>query len=236
MCGGADLNYLWEVLLAGQKAEIPQEVIRFAPAVSLSPYLEAAFDDLNPLGLVDEPVEINALYRFAPIFDRLLDGGMKEHPEIRDCLFDAFMHLLGWIDLHSGLCRNEYYGLFLKRDIQKQRFGKVFCGIITEFPFEQRRFVTEHLVRLYTLGPSIELLRSLLRSLYTNSMLYLDTTDQRELLIYIGRKETPLIASQIDFLLTFFVPFDYIVHLFWEFHFGIIGIDETMEIDEINIY
>jgi len=223
-------------LLAGQKAEIPAEEIYFTPAVSLSPYMEAAFDDLNPLEFAMGPIEINAWYRFAPVFDRLLDGGMDGHPEMRDHLFDVITHLLGWVDLRSGLCRNEYHGLFLKQDIQTGQFGDIFSDAIALFPFEQRRFIIEHLVRLYTLGPSVELLRSLLRHLYSNSMLYLDTTEQRELLVYIGRRETPELSRQTAFILTFFVPFDYTVHLFWDLHFGIIGVDETMEIDEIMIY
>jgi len=230
------LNYLWETLLAAKKENISAENLHFSPAATLSPYIETAFNDLNLALLTDGPIEVNAWYRFAPIFEALLDGEMDDHLEIRDRLFDVFMHLLGWTDLRTGLCRNEYYGLFLKQDLQNGKFGKWLSDVMALFPYDQRRFVTEHLVKLYTLGPSIELLRSVLRRLYPNSMLYFDTDQRRELLIYIGKKETPELARQAEFILSFFVPLDYIVHLFWNLHFGIIGVNETMEIDEIMVY
>ena len=33
-----------------------------------------------------------------------------------------------------------------------------------------------------------------------------------------------------------FLPVSFKVHLFWENHFGIIDVDETMEIDEIALF
>jgi len=230
------LNYIWEVLLAAQKQGTQQEKLAFTDAKSYSPYMEVSFDDLNPATLDRQAIEVNVRYRFSPIFEALLDGRLDTHPDIRERLTDVFIHLLGELDLQSGLCRSEYYGLFLKEDIQDVRFGAQFAETMQLFHFDMRRFVVEYLVRLYTLGPSIELLRSLLRHLYPHSMIYLDSTDERELLVYIGQKETAELAGQMEFLMAFFVPFDYIVHLFWDLHFGIINIDETMELDDFYIY
>ena len=56
------------------------------------------------------------------------------------------------------------------------------------------------------------------------------------MLIYIGRTETAELRGQVDFLVSMFVPFDYKVHLFWDIHFGIMGVDETMGLDEFMVY
>ena len=230
------MNYIWEVLLKAQKEGIAEESIAFVPADYPSPYMETAFDDLNPWELGINEIPVNAWYRFSATFETLLDGSLDAYPEMRDILFDIFLHQLAQLDLREGLCKNEYFGLFLRDDIQKGHFGAEFRDVIERFSFSARRVVTENLVRLYQIGPSIELFRTLLRELYPHSMLYLDTAGRRELLIYIGRKRTKVLAGQLDFLLSTFVPFDIVTQLFWEYHFGIIGIDGTMYMDEVLIY
>ena len=42
--------------------------------------------------------------------------------------------------------------------------------------------------------------------------------------------------KQIGFLMDLFVPLDISVQLFWDMHFGIISVEETMEPDDIMIY
>ena len=75
-----------------------------------------------------------------------------------------------------------------------------------------------------------------LQILYRNSIIYLDTTYKRELLIYIGKEKTRQLEKQIGFLMDLFVPLDISVQLFWDMHFGIISVEETMEPDDIMIY
>ena len=94
----------------------------------------------------------------------------------------------------------------------------------------------DHLLELYKNGASIALLTSLLQILYRNSIIYLDTTYKRELLIYIGKEKTRQLEKQIGFLMDLFVPLDISVQLFWDMHFGIISVEETMEPDDIMIY
>lgn len=56
------------------------------------------------------------------------------------------------------------------------------------------------------------------------------------LLIYIGKSKTDRHEKQVKFILDMFVPIDYNLELFWDIHFGIIAVDETMEINEFVIY
>lgn len=229
------MMYLWEVLLKADEQEFPRESICFVQTKTPAPYMEVTYEELNRSHLDDAPVEINAYYRFSSIFDHLLDG-MEEYPELRDCLYDILMHYVAEINMREGLCINEYYGLFLQEDVKTGKFGRQFQAVFQTFPRHQVRFVVENMVRLYGLGPSVTLFRSVMRQIYPKSIIYLDAVERRELLIYIGRKETSELRRQVDFLLALFVPFDYIVHLFWDMHFGIVGVNETLELEEFVVY
>ena len=229
------MTYIWDLLLKADEQNFPRENIRFTQVRTPSPYMEVAYDEMNRHHLDDEPVEVNAYYRFSTIFDSVIDG-LKDYPEFQECLYDILMHYTAELNLREGLCKNEYYGLFLREDIADGKFGRQFADVLHTFERRQVRFVIECMVRLYKLEPSVTLFRSVMRQIYPKSIIYLDAVDRRELLIYIGKKETPELKRQVDFLLSLFVPFDYITHLFWDMHFGIIGVNETLELDEFVVY
>jgi len=229
------MTYIWEVLLKADEQGFPREDIRFTQTKTISPYMEVAYEELNREHLDERPVEVNGYYRFSAVFDHVLNG-LDEYPEFREVLYDILMHYLAELSLREGLCNNEYHGIFLREDVKSGRFGRQFSEVFLTFERKQIRFVSENMVRLYKIGPSVELLNTVLRQIYPRSITYMDVVERRELLIYIGLKETPKLKKQVDFLLSLFVPFDYVTHLFWDLHFGIITVDETMEIDEFVVY
>lgn len=230
------MTYIWEVLLKADEQGFPRENIRFIQTQTPAPYMEVAYEELNRNYLDMAPVEINAYYRFSSIFDHVLEGELDDYPEFRDTLYDILMHYVAEINMREGLCKKEYHGLFLKADVREERFGKKYREVFHTFPRKLVRFVIESMVKLYEIGPSVSLARTVLRQLYPRSIIYLDSVVRRELLVYIGRRETPELRRQVDFLIDMFVPFDYIIHLFWDMHFGILGVDETLDLDDFMIY
>ena len=229
------MTYIWELLLKADEQGFPRNSIRFKQVNTPSPYMEVAYEEMNRQYLDDAPVEVNAYYRFSAIFDSVIDG-LGAYPELQECLYDILMHYTAELNMREGLCKNEYYGLFLREDIAAGKFGRQYRDILHTFERRQVRFVIECMVRLYSLGPSVTLFRSVMRQIYPRSIIYLDAVERRELLIYIGRKETPDLRRQVEFLVSLFVPFDYITHLFWDAHFGIFGVNETLELDEFVVY
>ena len=75
-----------------------------------------------------------------------------------------------------------------------------------------------------------------MRFLYPDSLVYASNDEIRELLIYVGVRETEKEQEKLEFLKGMFLPLNYRVFLFWEHHFGIIGVDETMELDKMVLY
>lgn len=231
------MNYIWEVALKAQKQGISPEELSFLPANPANPYAEAAFTDLNQRLLEEKTVEVNGMYRFPGVFQAMLtEEFTEEYRELRDVLFDVLMHDLLQIDLRQGMSKQEYYKLFLKRELITGGFGERYTGIQDAFTREELGYLLDTLLGLFQTGPSLLLLRSLMKRIFPASIVYLNTDAQRELLLYVGVKETPERRRKVGFLKDLFVPFDYIVHLFWENHFGIIGVNVTMIPDEIVLY
>ena len=54
-------------------------------------------------------------------------------------------------------------------------------------------------------------------------------------MVFIGQKQEKKIEDKMDFLIQMFVDIPYHVELYYEYHFGIIGIEGTMEIEEIAL-
>ena len=230
------MTYIWEALLKADEQGFGRENLRFAPASEPSPYTEVAYEEINRNHVDGAPVEVNAYYRHGAIF-----GPMADIPEawqeFRACLYDILMHLLAETNMLEGLCKDEFYGLFLREDVDGGTFGRQHAAAFRSFTRDQARHVTAGMVRLYKTGPSAELFKSVMRKTYPRSISYFDITEgRRELLVYVGRKETPELRRQADFLLSMFVPFDYVARLFWDMHFGIFGVDETLELGEFVVY
>ena len=231
------MNTIWEVMLKAREEKIPQRRIRFRPLSNSSPYMEVAFTDLNKKKLDEEPIEVNAYRRFTEVFERLTDGEIQSgHPQLNDVLFDIAMHFMARHDLRAGLTRFEFHRLFLREELQAGKYGKRYRDILNYFSYADARIVESAMTILYHTGPSLHLIEAVFRKLYQYSVIYLDVRKQRELLIYIGKKKTPELEKQVDFLVNMFVPFDYVPHLFWDKHFGVIGVEQMMQIGEFVIY
>lgn len=72
--------------------------------------------------------------------------------------------------------------------------------------------------------------------LYPEVFIYENNETTYELLIYLGVKETEQERERVAFLVELFLPMQETVHLFYEHHFGIIGVDETMVVDEMVVF
>ena len=231
------MNYMWQALLRGVAGGVAKEDIPFIPSKIANPYREVFFSDVNKTEVVaGEPIEVNALYRYASVFEALIDARLVDHDELRLKLFDILAHYISELDLREGYCRAVYYAKFLREDILGGVFGEENAQGIDFFSPSEQRHVLSGLTKAYQSGMSLKLFAKLLRELYPNSITYLGKKERAEFLVYIGKKKTKELEAQVKLICDMLVPADYDVILFWEMHFGIIGIDETMEIGEIMMY
>lgn len=230
------MNYLWEILLQAKAQGIGEENIRFSPARSYSPYMELAEEYLN-ITRLPEPcrVEINPNYRFHKVFKELFHPDVTEFPAMRRGLFQLLLHQLGENDIRAGMTKEEYYKKLLGAAFMKGDYGADNAEAYGLFQGDEREILSEGILTMYREGDSIELFRRVMTALIPSCIVYGNNDDPYELLIYIGRKKNERLEKKVQFVLKQFLPIRYKAELYYEYHFGIIGMEETMHVDEIAI-
>lgn len=230
------MNYIWDVFLKADEQNIPREKISFVPAKIYSPYMEISFGNLNTKSLPDDNIiEVNPYYRFYHIFKELLNINFEESIELREVLFDIIMHYLAELDLNQGLSKQEFYKKFIMKDICKGVFGKELSKSIYEFKKEELDCLLSGLITLYITGVSLHLFNKVMRNIFKTSLIYINKDNSKELLIYLGRAKTQNLKRKIDMIIDLFLPINMRVYIYWEHHFGVIGVNETMKIDKMVI-
>lgn len=230
------MNYTWEAALAADKNQIPREKLRFHPVRHGSPYTEIVFENMNTDQIEEQTVEVNPLYRFAEEFSEVFDMNVHGLTKTRELLFDVTMHYMIQLDLRQGLDKQEYALRFLLKDILNGVCGSEAAEVITYFEKEKLRRLLRLILKLYRCGSSTYLFREVMRCQYPDSIVYVSNEVIRQILIYVGRKETATEHKKLDFLISMFLPIESEVFLFWENHFGIIDVDETMILDEMVLF
>lgn len=230
------MNYMWEAALAADRNQIPRERIEFVATGQGSPYTEVVLENLNTEVLEGTVVEVNPLYRFSREFSAVFDINLEDYGQTRRFLFNSTMQYMVQLDLRQGMSRQEYYLRFLLRDLNDGVCGEQALRAMGYFQEEEMRRLLNLLLKLYQCGSSISLFREVMRSLYPESLVYISNEAVREVLIYIGVLEAEEEQEKIGFLIDIFLPINYEVFLFWEYHFGIMDIEETMVLDEMVLF
>lgn len=229
------MNYAWEVALRADQQRIPRDSLRFCKADNPSPYMEASFENLNET-MVSYIVEMNPLYRFADIFSKVFDCNVEGLTNIREIFFDIAIHYFIQLDLREGMSKREYYLRFLLQDILAGCLGEENREIISHFTQCEVRWILSAYLNLWDTGNHLGIFKRLIQKLYSNSLVYVNNDTANEILIYIGKSRTKQEYGKLQFLIDTFLPINMVYHLFWQNHFGIIDVEETMKIDEMVLF
>lgn len=230
------MNYLWEILLHAREQGMEESSITFRPARSYSPYMELSEEYLNVTKL-EEPytVEINPNYRFHSIFKEMFHPEVTDYPALREGLFQLLLHQLGENDIRMGMTREEYYKKLLKTAFLQGVYGEEGALAFALFEGEEREILLEGILSMYRAGDSIELFRHVMTALISDCIVYGSNDNPYEILVYIGRKKNERLERKVQFILNQFVNIRYQTELYYEYHFGVVGMEETMQVDEIAI-
>ena len=228
------MNYLWEVMLALKKSGVPKNSIRFQMPLDFSAYMELSGSYLNQKEIEEgDIIEINPYYRFYNIFKDFFRPDQKEFPKLKENLFHLIFHQLMQNDGVSGMTREEYYKKLLYQDLTNQAFGTQAREAMALFCREEQEILLSGLLKQYETGSSLDMFKDMMEALIPGNIVYHSNQNSYEILIYIGQKKEKEIVKKIDFLTNKFLELPYHVDIYYEYHFGIIGMADTMEIDEI---
>ncbi len=229
------MNYAWEAALAADRCGIPREEIRYVAVRNGSPYTEVTQEMFNSQS-GRRRVEVNPLYRFTKEFSSIFDINQNGLEKTKELFFDIFMQYMVQLDLREGLTRQEYALRFLLKDLLEGVCGSQAAAVVEHFEKEKLRRLLRLILKLYQCGSSVCLFKEVMRCMYPDSLVYASNEAVRQVLVYVGAKEEKEVRERLDFLRDMFLPLNYEVFLFWEHHFGIIDVEETMEMDEMVLF
>lgn len=230
------MNYLWEAVFMADGQGIPRERIRFLAAKDYSAYMEVSHMFLNQDTFDDDcRLEVNPYYRFYDIFKELYQPEMREFLSLRESLTNLIFHVLAGNDILSGMTREEYYKKLLYQDLKNGAFGEAAAEAAALFDQRERELILSGLLRQYQTGSSLDIFNDMVEELIPQNIIYRSNENFYEILVYIGVKKEKRISGKMDFLVRMFVDLPYHVDIYYECHFGIIGVEATMRIDEIAL-
>ena len=231
------MRELWEIVLEAKKEQIPLKNLRFVHEGKGSAYMELSLPFMNQEELQGEKViGVNTYCRFYSIFKHMYQPDQKEFLYLRNSLTNLILHLLAENDARRGMTKEEYYKKLLIRDIQSGVFGKEAIQVFAHMEKEEQDKLMGGWLRSYRTGSSLAIFIDMVHSLIDNSIVYHNNDFPEELLVYTSSKTTDELEQRLQFLIELFLDIQYRVEIYYEYHFGIIGMEDTMQIDEIALY
>lgn len=236
------MRYLWEALMAANEEKIPEKMIRFVHVPSGSAYMELSLECLNQNWLEEDGqkkresvIEVNTYYRFYHIFKDLFAPDQDEFPALRESLTNLILHLLAQNDIRMGLTEDDYHKKLLASEIMAGGFGETARNVFISMNRQEQEKLLGGWLNSFRVGSALPIFLDMIHGLIKDSIVYYNNDCLGEILIYTGLRKERNLEQRIAFLVDTFLDIRYSVEVFYEYHFGIIGMEETMQIDEIAI-
>lgn len=230
------MNFLWDIALKAQQQGKKEEELLFCQAREYSPFYEQAFSYLNETKVEEAVIELNLLVRFAEIFQYILAEDNRQYPEFEKYLIDAALHMILHADIYHGVSKRDIYIRKLTQEIENGTYWKRAAEEFKLIPFEKRSRIATLVLNQIQTGASVMTFRRALLVLFPNAVLYQIKADRKKLLLYLKMDKNKTDERMLQLIEDMFLPVSYHLRVFWKYHFGIIGVDDTMKIDEIAIY
>lgn len=230
------MNCVWEVVLKAKKSGYGLEELRFINSQSPSPYTESSFDFLNSDTVEDREIEINPLYRFATQLGEIFLPDVVGYENVRAMFLDIMLHYVAVWDLRSGGDKKELRAMYILNEIQEGRFLKSIRETLLDLELNKAKRIIFCLLDLYKCKDYITIFRKALKELYPKANLYIHSENLRKLILFTGVDKTKKDMERIEMLKELFLPISYETDIFWKYHFGIIGVKESMKIGKMALY
>mgnify|MGYP000946887701 FL=1 len=230
------MNCVWEVVLKAKKSGYGLEELIFINSQSPSPYTESSFDFLNSDTVDDREIEINPLYRFATQLGEIFLPDVVGYENVRAMFLDIMLHYLAVWDLRSGGDKKELRAMYILNEIQEGRFLKSIRETLLDLELNKAKRIIFCLLDLYKCKDYITIFRKALKELYPKANLYIHSENLRKLILFTGVDKTKKDMERIEMLKELFLPISYETDIFWKYHFGIVGVKESMKIGKMALY
>lgn len=230
------MNFLWDIALRAQVQDRAEEDMFFCQAEEFSPFYEQAFSCLNETDLPEGKIELNLFIRFASIFQDILAREGEAPSAFGEYLTDAALHTLLYTDLRQGLSKRDIYIRKIRQELEQGIFWRDAAGVFREIPMAERNRLAALVLTQMRTGSSLMIFRRGVKVLFPDAVLYQIREERKKLLLYLSGSRSRQREERLCLVQDLFLPLNYELRAFWKYHFGIIGVDDAMHIDEIAIY
>ena len=207
--------------------------VRYLQASSYGPYSEFSANWKDQKGDTTL-LSFNSFYRYDEIMQPLFNERFQD-PEVRDWLFDIYVHLLVELEYLNGATTGEFATHRFIRKIKNAEYGERLAGIFEKMTDNEQYFVADLLVKQSRTGESVDKYGKALVELMPNGILYKDKFHTKQLLLYVNQKENRTDLDKIYLVNELFCPLGTSLRVFWDKHFAVLGEEQTMELGEIEL-
>lgn len=215
------MEYLWQQYDKNNKYIIAQNL--------LSPYSEVQ-------GIVDGYIEVNPLFRFEKIFrslfsnnDSVLDINLKKEIE------NILIHYLTDLDFYYGMHKFVLEEEQIEKEIEKVFYGEKIKNIYTNLSKKEQMIILSLLNYKNKIDNKKSLFCEAVRKIFPKAIFYF-YKEKRKFLLYIAENDTEENIDKMLLIEDLFLDNICSLEVFWNKHFGIIGENNTMSINNIVIY
>ena len=218
------------ILYAEQNQIRPSDYV-FVPAPSFSPYMECAPKTLNRLSLDGGVVEVNPYYKYEKIFAMLFDSFETEQfKDVKNYVFDFWIRESYRYERLGGMTMQALKRRQLAKEILQGECGGKTRRALGCFKDDELDAVVECLMQLQDGGNEIHLFTRAVKKIFQDVYLYI--LDHKEILIYVGETEKIRTKKKLQSLQFLFLPMGMEMEVFWDKHFGVLGIEDASRLDE----
>lgn len=229
-------QYIWGIVYEMFQQGEDINKIKFVLSEGISPYMEINEDNINYFN-EDIEVEINPFYRFNKILSSIIDVNIKkDYEEIRRKVFNVMLHILSKIDLLEGMNKRVIVNRKIVKEFEKGKFGEEIEELIKYFTETEKINVAGLVYDLYKFSDSMYIFEEALKNIFKDFIIYNDKISKDKLIIFINSTGNTKNKNRFRLLRKLFLPIGLKVRVYWENHFGVIGVKETLRINNMSVY
>ena len=230
-------QYIWYSLHKLISEDKDTEKIYFKVSPKISPYMELNMEEINYAALDKEYIlETNPFYRFTHVFNEFMNPDLPIGEKLKGEMVNILLHMLGNLDLQEGLNKRVLTSRLIIESIKSGRYGNEIRELFRILNRREKVIIADGIQDKYNYLREIEVFKKVFKSIYPDSLIYDSLDKEEELVLFINEKKTPENRKKEKLLEKLFLPVGLKCRKTWEYHFGVMGVDETMVLGELLIY
>lgn len=233
------MNYLKDIIMESEEKKIDKMKIKYYMPEHISPYLELNEDNLNLINLdgsKENLIGVNPYFRNEKIFWDFMSPNIINFKGLKDMLFNIICHLIAETDYFYIKRVSDFEKKMLEKAILSYEYGEFIKNTYFGFSKSEKEIILEELLKMYKIGSNMERFLSVLNEIFMGNISYDYLEEKNTINMFLSQKENETNIKKLEFLKELFLPINLKLRIYWEYHFLIIGVDETSKLDNCKIF